>query len=379
MTESSECSDLGEWACQGETVFWGYIRYPWVQLTWDEERRSTELYCMTDLTKSEHTAGGTLFFSDGSEVVVTAIPNDGSGKLIIFPQKKITWVKFQVTDGDGKNLGLSEIEVFPAEESRKDLVEWVNPFVETTRGRYFFFTPGSRPFGMIATAPHTRMKNQWGGGYNYNSTDILGFGQLHGWMLSGLDIMPTTGLIDPTKGSQQWKSAFSHDDEIAQPGYHRVFLRKYKTWVENSVTDRVSFYRYRFTETRPASILVNLGGYMGSTTMSQAKVSKVDNHSLEGSFVSTGRMWGGPNEIKVFFVIEFDQDFHQMNGWKENVNLPDISQLEGSSEITPPRLHDLFWNYPELLGCTIGWGFAFLPDECGRSVAHENCRLLYQY
>lgn len=24
----------GEWACEGQTAVWGYIRYPWVQLDW---------------------------------------------------------------------------------------------------------------------------------------------------------------------------------------------------------------------------------------------------------------------------------------------------------------------------------------------------------
>ncbi|MCB0686990.1 MAG: GH92 family glycosyl hydrolase [Saprospiraceae bacterium] len=324
----------GEWACQGETTFWGYIRYPWIKLTWEDTQFVDRIILYDRATLTEHTAGGTLFFSDGSEVVVTAIPNDGSAKLVTFPAKKTTWIKFQVTDGDGKNLGLSEIEVFPSEEGRQDLVDWVNPFIETTRGRYFFFTPGSLPFGMIATAPHTRLKNQWGGGYNYNSTDILGFGQLHGWMLSGIDIMPTTGLIDPTKGHDEWKSPFSHDDEIAQPGYQRVFLKKYKIWVENSVTERVSFYQFRFTKTANANILVNLGGYLGSTTMTQAVVNKVNDHSIEGSFVSTGRLWGGPKEIKVFFVIDFDKPFNQMNGWKDHLNLPSINTFEGATTIT---------------------------------------------
>ena len=325
---------MGEWVCEGETVFWGYIRYPWIQFDWQKEMTIEKILIYDRASLSEHTAGGTLFFSDGSEVVVTTIPNDGTAKMISFPAKKVSWVKFQVTDGDGKDLGLSEIEVFPSPEDRQDLVAWVNTFTETTRGRYFFFTPGSRPFGMIAAAPHTRLKNQWGGGYNYNSTDILGFGQLHGWMLSGLDIMPTTGLIDPTQGSKLWKSPFSHDSEIAQPGYHRVFLEKYRVWVENTVTDRVSLYRFRFTETIRASILANLGGYMGSTTMTKAKAQKVSNQEIEGSFVSSGRMWGGPKEIKVYFVIAFDQPFNQMNGWNDSVNLPDISSLEGPSTMT---------------------------------------------
>ena len=46
---------------------------------------------------------------------------------------------------------------------------------------------------MISAAPLTRNKNQYGGGYNYNSTEVLGFPQIHDWMLSGVTLMPTTG------------------------------------------------------------------------------------------------------------------------------------------------------------------------------------------
>ena len=43
---------------------------------------------------------------------------------------------------------------------------------------------------MVGAAPHTRNKNQNGGGYNYNENEILGFGQIHCWMLSGIEVMP---------------------------------------------------------------------------------------------------------------------------------------------------------------------------------------------
>ena len=325
--------DQGEWACEGATVFWGYIKYPWVQLDWDEEQSIDMVILYDRATLEEHVAGGTLFFSDGSEVVVTAIPNDGTAKLVTFPARKTKWIKFQVTDGVGKDLGLSEVEVFPAPADYGSYCDWVNPFIETTRGRYFFFTPGSRPFGMIAAAPHTRIKNQWGGGYNYNSMDILGFGQLHGWMLAGLEIMPTGADVDPTGGRAAWKSAFSHDDEIAQPGYHRVYLRDHETWVENTVTDRVSFYRFTYTETEDVQVLTNLGGYVGSSTMKGAQVRKRDDHSFVGSFISSGRMWGGPEDINVFFVVEFDQDFDRFGGWNDDKKMDELVSLEASSKI----------------------------------------------
>ncbi|QHT72268.1 glycoside hydrolase family 92 protein [Rhodocytophaga rosea] len=321
----------GEWACEGETAVWGYIRYPWVQLEWTSDQIIDKVILYDRVTLDEHIAGGTLEFSDGSKITVTAIPNEGSAKLITFPPKTVKWIRFTTTDGIGKHVGLSEIEVFPAPQMYPDYVSWVNPFIETTRGRYFFFVTGSRPFGMISAAPVTRNKNQWGGGYNYNSTEILGFGQIHCWMLSGLNIMPTTGAVDPTKGEKAWKSQFSHDDEIAQPGYHRLFLRDYKTWVEQTSTDRVSFYRFRYTEATQAQILTNLGGHLGGITMKNATVTKVNPQEIEGSFSTVDRLWGGPKDVKIFFVARFDKPFKSVDGWKGKTKLSNISTLQGDS------------------------------------------------
>ena len=325
---------MGEWVCVGETTSWGYIRYPWIQLDWEENQWVSQVRLYDRARTDEHTAGGTLHFSDGTQIAVNAIPNDGRPIVIDFEAREVSWVRFSATDGEGKELGLSEFEVYAAPRSYPGLTSWVNPFIETTRGRYFYFTPGSRPFGMIATGPHTRNKNQWGGGYNYNSEEILGFGQLHGWMLSGIEIMPTMGGVDATQWHDGWKSKFSHDSEIAQPGYYRVFLEDYKIWVEQTTTDRVGLYRFRFTEDGQADVLTNLAGYLGSATMVDPNVKKVGDTGFEGSFVSTGRFWGGPERINVYFVIEFDQPFESFNGWQGGENLSDISQLVEKSEMT---------------------------------------------
>lgn len=118
---------------------------------------------------------------------------------------------------------MSEIEVYPAPESYTDYVSWVNPYIETAKGRYFFFVTGSLPFGMISSAPLTRNINQGGGGYNYNSTTVLGFPQIHNWMISGLSLMPVKDEVDVCGGDKAWRSSFSHEGEIVQPGYHRLF------------------------------------------------------------------------------------------------------------------------------------------------------------
>ena len=328
-------ADKGEWACVKATTSWGYIRYPWVQLDWDQERSVSKVVLYDRPSLAEHTAGGRLLFSDGSAVSVTAIPNDGTARVVTFAPRSTRWVRFEVTDGDGGGeLGLSEIEVYPAPSDYTDAVSWVNTFIETTRGRYLYFATGSLPFGMVAAAPHTRNKNQWGGGYNYNSLEILGFGQIHDWSLSGVEVMPTTGGVDPTLGQAGWKSSFNHDDEIAEPGYHRVFLRDFHTWVELTSTERVAFYRFRFTRDAVADILVNLGGYLGEATMTGCQVRRSGPAEIEGSFVSTGRYWGGPNKVRIFFVMAFDRSFEALNGWSDKERIPNATEVKGSTALT---------------------------------------------
>ena len=342
-------ADQGEWACQGATSFWGYIKYPWIQLTWSQDQTITRVVVYDRPMAQEHTAGGLLKFSDGSEVRVLAIPNDGAPRVVSFPAKTVTWVRFVVTDGLGKNLGLSEIEVYPLGGHASDFVSWVDPTIETTRGRWFFCAPGSRPFGMISAAPYTRNKNQWGGGYNYNSTEILGFAQIHAWIMSGINLMPTTGPVDPTQGEQGWKSAFSHDSEIIQPGYQRVYLDRYGLWTEMTCTDRVSLYRMTSTRDARANVLVSLGGWLGGISQVGAEVKKVSDTRIEGSVGMTDRLWGGPALTRVFFVIDFDRPFTQLNGWKGLEALRDISTV--AMPISKGRTQDnrkyLFKTLPE--------------------------------
>ncbi|MGQ7871008.1 GH92 family glycosyl hydrolase [Sunxiuqinia sp. sy24] len=327
--------DKGEWASGSEMTFWGLIQYPWVQLDWNTPQNINKVIVYDRPNQKSHTAGGTLHFSDGSRIVVSAIPNDGSPKVIRFPSKEVDWIRFEVTDGDGLNLGLSEIEVFPSPEAYPDFVSKVDPYIESARGRYFFFVTGSQPLGMIGAAPMTRNKNQYGGGYNYNSREILGFPQVHGWMLSGVTLMPTTGKIDPTLGENGWKSAFSHDGEIVQPGYHRLYLEDYHTWVEQTCTDRVSFYRFRYTRDDVTNILLNLGGYVSTSTMTDAKLTKVSDAELQGSVNTTGRLWGGPDNVEIFFVVRFDKPFEQLNSWNDKDISENISSLKGKKGSTP--------------------------------------------
>ncbi|WP_236636769.1 discoidin domain-containing protein [Sinomicrobium soli] len=155
-------SGKGEWACEGVTTDWGYIRFPWIELRWDMPRKINRIVLYDRPSGKEFTAGGKLIFSDGSLVWVNRIPDNGEGKEIRFDTKTVEWVKFQVTDGNGRDLGLSEMEVFAAPEDKEEPVLWVDPYIETNRGRYLFFITGSRPFGMVGALllPGTRTRTE---------------------------------------------------------------------------------------------------------------------------------------------------------------------------------------------------------------------------
>jgi len=329
--------DKGEWACMGESAFWGYVKFPWIKLTWKDAQVIDRIVLYDRPSAFEYIGSARLQFSDGSEEWVDQIPNSGAARTIRFKSKKIQWVKIIAADGNGKNLGFSEIEVFSAPGNYHDFVSWVDPYIETNRGRFFFFITGCRPFGMISAAPHTRNKNQWGGGYVYNEDHILGYSQLHDWSLSGLEIMPAPATVDPRQGEDGWGSFYIHDDEIVQPGYQRNYLRDHHTWVELTSTDRASFYRFTYTQAMQAQVITNLAGYIGGTTMTHAAIKRVGNSLFEGSFSDVGRLWGGPPDVKVYFVAEFDRPFKALTCYDGSKRMENADSLLSDSLILAPE------------------------------------------
>lgn len=322
---------VGEWACEGILTSWGDLRYPWIQFEWDKAYTISRIVLYDRVNTYDNIAGGKFVFSDGSTLYVNQIPNNGFGKEVKFPAKKVNWVKFQATDGYGKDLGFSEVEIYTDRADAKDFVAMVDPYIETNRGRYFFFNPGALPFAMASAAPHTRNRNQNGGGYNYNEEYILGFGQLHDWMISGLNIMPAVAGEPLANGEQEWKSYFKHDDEIVQPGYHRLFLRKHKIWTEYTATERVNLYRFTYTEDQKAQIILGLSRHLGSTTMTHATIEKVDDHHLAIQFSTVNRFWGGPKDVLLYAYVSFDKKIEEFIAVNENQKLPVSNLYKGDT------------------------------------------------
>jgi hypothetical protein len=103
-------NDVGEWAAKGE-------RRPWLRLEWKKPVTIGKVVLYDRANPSDHAKAGRLTFSAGEPREVKDIPNDGSPHTITFDHspRKATWMKFEVTDSSGANIGLSEIEVLGAE------------------------------------------------------------------------------------------------------------------------------------------------------------------------------------------------------------------------------------------------------------------------
>ncbi|MDR1722443.1 MAG: hypothetical protein LBR84_00705, partial [Tannerella sp.] len=72
-------------------------------------------------------------------------------------------------------------------------VDYVNPFIDSHKSRWFFFSSASRPFGMVSLSPDTQTNGSWLSGYMYDSLHVRCFSHIHAWQLSGVAVMPTVG------------------------------------------------------------------------------------------------------------------------------------------------------------------------------------------
>ncbi len=85
---------------------------------------------------------------------------------------------------------------------------------------------------------------------------------------------------------------------------------------------------------RLTNVLINLGGYVGEATMNDARVQKVSDTRIEGSVNTTGRLWGGPENVRIYFAIDFEKPFETLNGWDGKQELNDVTTLTGTPEKT---------------------------------------------
>ncbi|SDL28963.1 alpha-1,2-mannosidase, putative [Catalinimonas alkaloidigena] len=182
---------------------------------------------------------------------------------------------------------------------------------------------------MVNLSPDTDTKSTWSSGYLYDSPTIRCFSHIHAWQLSGIAVMPTVGTMQGHLGMDAYQSRFSHEGEVAEPGYHKVHLQEYNIGVELTSTTRVGFHRYTFPRTDSAFVLFDTGAYLAHGPTEHSEVRRVSDREIEGMAVM-GKTIRRPKETPVYFVARFSKPFAHFGGWQDSTRLTQaVNRLGG--------------------------------------------------
>jgi predicted alpha-1,2-mannosidase len=199
-------------------------------------------------------------------------------------------------------------------EAASQPVDEVLPMIGTG-GHGHTFPGATVPFGLVQLSPDTRTDN-WDAcaGYHYSDKTIMGFSHTH---LSGtgireygnLLVLPMTGSLNDAASykpleARRFISEFSHDRELAQPGYYRVLLDKYNVVAELTATAHAGMHRYTFPASHQSHILLDLvHGLENKPTAASLNIER--DNLLTGYRRSDG--WG--KNLIIYFAIESSQPF----------------------------------------------------------------------
>lgn len=204
----------------------------------------------------------------------------------------------------------------------------VNPYVDSKNSRWFFFNTATRPFGMVNLSPDTDTGGAWGSGYRYDSDSIKGLSHVHAWQLSGLSVLPVSGI--KLEKNTDFGSAFSHDSEIVKPGYHQLRLDRYDIKVELTSTLRVGFHRYTFPKNSQQQVMIRLGGMLGPSDIIDGEITQLDNTTFQGHLIN-GSTIRRPHNTAIFYAIKLNKPIAKISGWSENGVTSTLSDINGKN------------------------------------------------
>lgn len=197
----------------------------------------------------------------------------------------------------------------------EDYSAYVNPFIGTGGHGHTF--PGAVvPHGMIQPSPDTRIDG-WDAcsGYYYNDSTINGFSHTH---VSGTGccdygdvlLMPTVGkqtyqTTDSQSQQLPYASAFSHENESAEPGYYSVFLDRYQVKAELSASKRGAIHRYTFPASKESGFIIDLDYSLQRQTNSEMEIKVLSDTEICGHKKTT--YWAFDQYIN--FYAKFSKPF----------------------------------------------------------------------
>lgn len=227
-----------------------------------------------------------------------------------------------------KNLIYSLLFIPFVANAQQDLAKYVKPIIGTEKMGHTY--PGAAlPFGAVQLSPETdtisyEQNGKYNGdvykycaGYKYEDKTIVGFSHTHfsGTGHSDLGdflVMPTQGKLQMNPGTATdpksgFRSAFSHQNEVAEAGYYKVKLDDDNILAEMTATKRVGMHQYTFPKSDQSHIILDLmSGIYNYPDKNVWTYVRVVNDSLITGYRQTN---GWARTRTVYFAMSFSKAF----------------------------------------------------------------------
>ena len=219
-------------------------------------------------------------------------------------------------------------------QSEKTVTQYVNPFLGTAplqdsmdvgynppkdwRVWAGLTYPGAAlPNAMVQLSPITEWHS--GAGYEYEDTIIYAFTHTNKghWNLCHIPILPATEGFS----ADDFGSAFSHENESAEPGYYQVFFKRYGIQAELTSTLHCGFHKYTFPKGEPRKLIVNLAR---SNEGVQDWQIEQDGPNVFKGFQQTGG--------KVYFYAKANQQISAIETMEEGRHKISVVSFDESSK-----------------------------------------------
>ncbi|WP_145854823.1 GH92 family glycosyl hydrolase [Pedobacter suwonensis] len=212
--------------------------------------------------------------------------------------------------------------------AQQNLVQYVKPIIGTSKMGHTY--PGATvPFGAVQLSPETdtlsyEVNGKYNGdvykycaGYKYEDKTITGFSHTHfsGTGHSDLGdflIMPTQGKLQLNPGVASnpkggYRSAYSHNNEVAEAGYYKVKLDDDNIMAELTSTNRVGMHQYTFPKSDQSHIILDLmAGIYNYDEKTVWTYVRVVNDTLVTGYRQTN---GWARTRTVYFAMSFSKPF----------------------------------------------------------------------
>ena len=269
-------------------------------------------------------------------------------------------------------FSLTVLLVYGQNKSLSNLIQYAKPIIGTEKMGHTF--PGATvPFGSVQLSPDTDTLSyednghynkdiyKYCAGYQYDDKTIVGFSHTHfsGTGHSDLGdflVMPTTGVLQLNPGTENkpesgYRSAFSHNNEVAEPGYYRVKLDDHNILAEMTATTRTGFHQYTFPKAEQAHIILDLtSGIYNYEDKDIWTFVRVENDTLVTGYRQTN---GWARTRTVYFAMSFSKPIVQY----------------GSKNYSKKQIYRGFWgkfdqtkNFPDMAGKQLRLFFDFKTE-----------------